>query len=188
MPKITEKIKDSLVSGILEFLEDVGEIILRPNESPSQHIWRVYGYERKYKNRKRWEYNRALKQLENRGEIEIIRESSRVFVHLTQKGHLKTLFDKLKQSLPKRSSWDGKWRLMIWDIPETSRKQRDAIRWFVKTMGFYQLQKSVFITPFELPLNAVHYLKESGLIKFIRFLRVDEMDHNQPLKKHFSLK
>ena len=48
-------------------------------------------------------------------------------------------------------------------------------------------QASVFISPFRLNREAVWYLKKTGLIEYIRILRVDEMDEDKHLKKHFHL-
>ena len=105
---------------------------------------------------------------------------------MTSKGKIVGLLSKLgTQSQAK--PWDGKWRLMIWDIPESSSKQRDMIRWFVKRLGFFKLQHSVYITPFELSSEAVSYLIESDLWKFIRFLRVDRLDDDKMVKQHFGL-
>ena len=109
-------------------------------------------------------------------------------VELTRKGKLNALLSKLARDFPKRKEWDRKWRIMIWDIPEDSRSQRNSIRWFVRNLGFYQLQQSVFITPHTLPYSAVQYLEESGLIKYIRLMRVDQMDNQNLLLKHFDLK
>ena len=36
----------------------------------------------------------------------------------------------------------------MFDIPSNKNKSRDALRWKIKELGFYQLQKSVFVYPF----------------------------------------
>jgi CRISPR-associated endonuclease Cas2 len=77
--------------------------------------------------------------------------------------------------------------MAIFDIPEKGRRERDAIRGVLKLIGFYQLQKSVYIYPYEIPGDIVNYLKMSGLLQFIRFARVDKMDDETFLKKHFKL-
>ena len=131
----------------------------------------------------KWQFNRVIKRLKDSERIRVVEREGKLFIELTKKGKLTSLLGKL--DLYKYRKWDGKWRLMIWDIPESSNKQRDAIRRFVKRLGFYQLQKSVYITPYELPSDAVEYLMESGLWKFIRFLRVDRLDDDENLKKYF---
>ena len=135
----------------------------------------------------RWRYNRAIKYLEQRGQIQLIKKNDDLFLKLTKKGKTKILLHRLEQSFEKPNSWDGKWRLIIWDIPESSNLERDKIRRVIKNLGCYRLQHSVFITPYPWPAPAVEYLNESGLLKFIRFIRADKLDDEGALKKHFGL-
>ena len=46
----------------------------------------------------------------------------------------------------------------------------------------------MYISPFALNREAIAYLSETGLIDFIRIMRVDEMDNDRKLKNHFRLK
>jgi len=67
---------------------------------------------------------------------------------LTEKG-----IDKLEQiqisDFHKRRKWNGWWRIVIFDIKEDKRAARDALRRKLKNFGFYSLQKSVFVSPFD---------------------------------------
>jgi hypothetical protein len=47
---------------------------------------------------------------------------------------------------PKR--WDGKWRIVCFDIPKAKKKEREVLRFQLKLLGFYQFQKSVFVHPY----------------------------------------
>ncbi len=135
-----------------------------------------------------WRLNQALAYLEHVGKVELSRENDELFIKLTKKGKIQALLERMGIEFRKAVRWDGKWRIVIWDIPESSRLQRNQIRYFCKSLGFRQLQKSVFITPYPIPGSAVQYLKESDLLKFIRFLRIDQLDDDRDLKKHFNLK
>lgn len=185
--RLRKVLSSPITENILEILTILGQAFPRPFETPYEHIKRLYREARGAPEPKKWQYNRAVKRLEASGKIEILKKNDKLFIRLTQKGKVAHLLATLDRDLKSRGVWDGKWRLMIWDIPESSRKQRNTIRWFVKGLGFRLLQKSVFIIPYELPQAAVEYLQESGLIKFIRFLRVDRLDHARDLKKHFGL-
>ncbi len=48
----------------------------------------------------------------------------------------------------KKVPWDGKWRLLTFDIPEEKEQKRDYFRKRLKEMGFYHFQRSVFILPY----------------------------------------
>ncbi len=137
---------------------------------------------------RRWRYNRAVAYLVKRKQLEVFKKNDKIFLKLTRKGKLRALMHRLENEFKVQLTWDGKWRLAIWDIPEKFRKQRNQIRLFVKDLGFYRLQHSVFITPFPLPRSAVDYLGESGLDRYIRFLRVDQIDNDRWLKKYFGVK
>jgi phenylacetic acid degradation operon negative regulatory protein len=43
--------------------------------------------------------------------------------------------------------WDRRWRLVLFDLPETKNKVRVKLRRFLRDSGFGYLQKSVWITP-----------------------------------------
>ena len=55
--------------------------------------------------------------------------------------------DDLEIKRPKR--WDGKWRIVIFDISQLKKFYRELFRGKLKELGFYPLQKSVWIHPFE---------------------------------------
>jgi phenylacetic acid degradation operon negative regulatory protein len=44
--------------------------------------------------------------------------------------------------------WDGKWRLILFDIPEAKRVLRDQTRRLIKELHCIQLQQSVWVHPF----------------------------------------
>jgi len=44
--------------------------------------------------------------------------------------------------------WDGKWRIVIFDIPQEMHKERVRFRKKLKLLGFVMLQKSVFVFPY----------------------------------------
>jgi phenylacetic acid degradation operon negative regulatory protein len=87
----------------------------------------------------------------------------------------------------KTEKWDKNWRLIIFDIPETSREKRDELRWLLKKNHFIKLQSSVFISPYSLNREAIAYLKQTGLINYIRILKVSEIDDDKYLIKKFGL-
>jgi phenylacetic acid degradation operon negative regulatory protein len=44
-------------------------------------------------------------------------------------------------------SWDGKWRVILFDLPEEQRESRRALRKKLQSNGFGCLQRSAWITP-----------------------------------------
>lgn len=156
-------------------------------ETPYEHIKRLHREATGAPAPAMWRYNRAIRYLAYRKQLKIAKEGDRVFIKLTKKGRLNALLQRIAQSEINKRKWDGKWRIIVWDIPESSNHHRDHLRRFVKNLGFFKLQQSVFIRPYPIDGSAVTYLKESGLIKFIRILQVDQVDDDQFLRKHFGL-
>jgi DNA-binding transcriptional regulator PaaX len=130
-------------------------------------------------------FDSLLHYLLRNGYINYVDKNNERFVKITRKGELKILMS--KAGVVKTVDWDGKWRLIIFDIPEESSNLRDRFRELLKTYDYKMLQGSVFINPYPLNREAVKYLKESGLIKYIRMLKIEEMDDDGDLKKYFGL-
>lgn len=51
-------------------------------------------------------------------------------------------------SLPRPTFWDGKCRIVLFDIPENHMHGRNALRYAMQSLGFYQFQKSAWVHPF----------------------------------------
>lgn len=54
----------------------------------------------------------------------------------------------VKQALNK-AQWDGKWRVVVFDIPQSVRGLRWELRTILKRAGFQMLQQSVWMFPHE---------------------------------------
>ncbi|MCD6500771.1 hypothetical protein J7K42_01995 [bacterium] len=112
-------------------------------------------------------------------------------LYLTQKGREKII--KLiikKRNKGKVKKWDGKWRGIIFDIPELDRRDRNFLRKELYQMGFRELQKSVWVAPFdfERELKTLLKLWKRDFGGDIRFLVIEKIDNDSDLKQHFNLK
>jgi len=107
---------------------------------------------------------------------------------LSEKGKRKALtynIDEMQIKTPER--WDGKWRIVLFDIPEIIKGSREIMRFYLKNLEFYEFQKSVFVHPFDCQ-NEIEYIVENfQLRKFVRFIIADSIDNELHLKKHFKL-
>ncbi len=163
----------------MELLSAVGQ--MAPALFESKHMWA----HRLKKNMTRPQYERGIKNLSKQGLVKIVSKNDLRFIQLTKRGELRILLSKAKD-VPKQK-WDGKWRLVIFDIPESSEYQRQIFRKLLKINGFYKLQGSVYINPYPLNASAITYLRETGLIDYIGMIRADKVDREDKLKKHFKL-
>jgi len=106
---------------------------------------------------------------------------------LTNKGKVKALTYHFQDMKIKKEKWDGKWRIVIFDIPEKLRKGRDALREKLKNLGFYELQKSVFIFPYECENEIEFIIEFFNLRKYVRVGLLETVDNELHLKKNFKL-
>lgn len=65
---------------------------------------------------------------------------------LTWQGRLHALGGRDPQARWARE-WDGRWRLVLFDVPTTQNSHRVRLRRYLRDKGFGYLQKSVWITP-----------------------------------------
>lgn len=133
--------------------------------------------------------HRAIKNLYKSKLVDIKEDKDGITtLVLSEKGKEKALRYSLDEMVvPKMQKWDKKWRVVLFDIPENRKKIRDALRFHLKKMDFFEFQKSVFVHPFECK-NEIDYLIEFYNIRpFVRFLIADSIDNELHLKKHFGL-
>ena len=83
--------------------------------------------------------------------------------------------------------WDGSWRVVLFDIPEENRDARDSLRTRLLNLGFFELQRSVLVHPFECR-DEVEFLIELGDIRpYVRYMRAHHIDNEPHLKRFFRL-
>ncbi len=108
---------------------------------------------------------------------------------ITDKGKSRILkYNLRKIEIRKPSRWDGLWRMVLFDIPEKKKQGRDALTAKFKELGFYPLQKSVFIYPYECKDEIDFIVEIFGLVPYVRFLRVKDIDVHIDLINRFSLR
>jgi phenylacetic acid degradation operon negative regulatory protein len=86
----------------------------------------------------------GIKNLERRGIIKPV-VGGHAFTLAGKKWFGRSL---LKYHKQRRGKWDGKWRIVIFDIPQELHKNRNYFRNKLRALGFYMVQKSVFVFPY----------------------------------------
>jgi DNA-binding PadR family transcriptional regulator len=92
---------------------------------------------------------RTIRRLQKTKLIEIKEHNGEEIVVLTKNGQrriLKYSLDELSIDTPKH--WDGQWRLILYDVSDRHKGLRDLFRQTLRSLGFYQLQESVWIYPY----------------------------------------
>jgi hypothetical protein len=108
----------------------------------------LYKIRNKKKDKKRF-YD-SFRYLRNKGLLKMEYRGKQLYVSLSEEGKKlakKYQIDDLEIKKPMK--WDKKWRILIFDIKEKSRIKREALRGKIKDLGLFQLQKSVWICPYD---------------------------------------
>lgn len=156
----------------------------------------LYRAKRKYdwdQNQKEWKkfniklLRRNLKRLQDQKILEIINENEQEVIKLTQKGHIKYLRFKLEELSLKGKSWDGKWRLVIYDISKLKKSAQENFRRVLKQINFFPLQKSVYLTPYKCR-EEIEYLREYfNLSAEVLLLEISKLENESYYKQYFGV-
>ncbi len=105
---------------------------------------------------------------------------------LTDRGKKRALYCKIESmEIRKPKKWDKKWRIVLFDIPEKRKGDRDAFRKWIKKLGFLELQKSFFALPYDCRDEFDFIVEFLGLRKYVRFVVTDDIDNDAYLKSRF---
>ncbi len=107
---------------------------------------------------------------------------------LNEKGKKRALtYQANNMEIARPKVWDKKWRVVVFDIPEDERDARDALRHHLTHLGFYKLQQSVAVYPFDCR-NEIDFLVElHDIRKYVRFMVSEYIDNELHLKRFFNL-
>ena len=138
------------------------------------------------------ELKRRQKEIIARSRQKLVKDGFLVykdrFLKLTTKGEEKLSRLRLEDwKMEKPKKWDGRWRMLIFDIPERNRYVRNKIRQTLLHIGFVKVQQSVWIYPYDCE-DFITLLKANFKIgKDLLYLIVDSMENDKIFREIFSL-
>ena len=84
------------------------------------------------------------------------------------------------------SSWDGKWRLIIYDVASTKRANSEMFRTILNKLRFLKLQRSVYLTPFKCE-DEIEYLRLLFDIgNEVQILKVGSLENEAAYRRYFG--
>ncbi|OGI87988.1 hypothetical protein A2995_00790 [Candidatus Nomurabacteria bacterium RIFCSPLOWO2_01_FULL_33_24] len=137
---------------------------------------------------KKYSFNRSLSRLKNNRLIIFEKTSKGTFARLTEKGEAKMRQLELRDfKIKKPKHWDGKWRLLIFDVKEERKGLRDKIRRTLIQIGFVRLQDSVWVYPYDCE-DLIMFLKADFRIgKDLLYVIADSIENDKVLRQTFNL-
>lgn len=176
---VSQKVLLLLVTGL----------VLGLSGSPRRYFRVLKDFKKDWREIESRSLHRIVKKFSENKLVEVIDNADgSSTVKISEKGKrlaLRYQIDEMK--IPIMKKWDGKWRIILFDIPERHGRARRALQHLLKTMGFYQFQKSVFIHPFECSDEITFVTNFFGVQPYVRSIVAQSIDNEAIIKKHYDL-
>ena len=164
----------------------VSMMVMMPNAMRLlKHVEKVIGPSPRLKRRVSQKYSELIAQ----GIFKRTNSSHGPRIELTEKGRALAeelaLRDELRPE--KQKKWDYKWRIIMFDVWERRRNVRDELRHTLKEFGFVKVQDSAWAYPYPCEKLLVFLRTHLKLGHGILYVVADEIEYDEPLRKHFNL-
>lgn len=145
-----------------------------------------------YIRKRRFEKEKFLRDLKNLQARNLINyqelSNGNIKIVLTNHGKKIELDYNLENiKLDTQKEWDGKWRMIIFDIPEHKKNARNALREKLRHLQLYPIQKSVFITPFGCEKEIDFICSVFDIRKYVLLFIVSNFEGEEKIKHYFKL-
>lgn len=120
---------------------------------------------------------RSLKGLYEAGLIEHVSSPQNDYARLTKEGKKKVHSLKLdNENTLVNTSWDGFWRIILLDLPEARKNEREALRYLLKKANFACIKNTVWISPHPYDHLFMNIKKDLGLTTELMIIVTDKLD------------
>ncbi len=180
-----KKEKVELAKNILVTIAAVGALSVLALTPGLSRVLKLFDYNNKSDRRK---FQRALSYLRRKKLVKTYYKDGKEFVEITKLGKKRKLsYDFEDMRIGKPKYWDGLFRIVIFDVPEKKKKIRRLLRYKLEEMGFYPVQDSVLITPYDCK-EEIEFLREYLFIgDHVKYLVAKDIEDKEPIKKFFGL-
>lgn len=167
----------------------LGGVALGCSNSSKQYFDTFKKIKREWRNINRRSFNCSINKLSQEELISEIKMPNGSFkLVLTEKGReeaskLSLFGNSINFKKPKK--WDGKWRIVIFDIPEADRNFRGILRKHLFALEFYKLQQSVFVSPHPYENSIIELAMLYSATPYVRVITATKIDNEDKLKKRF---
>lgn len=164
---------------LLDILESIGGItdFLLGNKYRQIHM--LFGNEnpifKKYRKEKRKrQFNQLIYYLKRKNYINVKNLEGKKGLILTKEGFSKALAAKWIFE-EKRKRKDGKWIMIVFDIPKNHSRARNLLRSILKNLGYVLFQHSVWVTPYDVSEQTEKLLQMHGLDRYVKIFLIEQL-------------
>ncbi len=170
-------ITDEFLWDLYNFISDSGDIFSSILKYPTMRnslpglenpIFGKYKKEKGAKN-----FSKLIYYLKTKGYIKIKGLEGKPAVILTKEGVSRALRASFKLDRKKRK--DGKWIMLIFDIPQNHKKSRNLLRSVLYNLGYKMFQQSVWITPYDVSEKTEKLLQMYSLDKYVKIFLIEKI-------------
>ncbi len=182
-------ITSGLVDGILKFVVAGGFLsvtMLAPNSAKIfDKSLNKFLDELDERARER-ELRRIASYMKEKGLIEYQTRDYEHGISLTKKGKERIKNESYKKiAIPTPKKWDKQWRLIFFDIPIEDNSKRHQFTFKLRSLGFQQLQKSIWLHPFQCRHEIEVITEKIGVRKYVTYVEISQIDSEPKLRKRF---
>jgi len=132
---------------------------------------------REGRNSEKYAITRSIKNLLSDGLVEAFNSEHKQYFRLTEDGRHKIHNIALEAEASLVSThWDGCWRMVLLDVPEDRKSEREALRYLLKKAGFICVKNSVWISMYPFEHLFTNIKKDLGLSTELIILVTDKLD------------
>ena len=120
---------------------------------------------------------RALKNLVDSGFAEIHKSERQNYARITPRGKTKLnslLLEGTDALVPQ--TWDEFWRIIILDLPEERKRERESLRYLLKKANFVCIKNTVWISPHPYEHLFMNIKKDLGFSTELMIIVTDKLD------------
>ncbi len=119
---------------------------------------------------------RTIKSLTENGLIASHFSGQNDYAVLTPAGRKKSLSLKLGSITELLPNWDGYWRIVLLDLPESRKSERESLRYLLKKAGFICMKNSVWVSPFPFEHMFTNIKSDLGLTTEMMIMTTNTLD------------
>lgn len=117
-----------------------------------------------------------------------VRRDGISYLRITEAGRHKLAFTREKMRLKdEKRRWDGRWRMVAFDLPERRRTVRARLRATMAEVGFVRLQDSVWVYPHDCEEFIALLKAELKIGKDALYAIVERIENDKTIRAHFHL-
>lgn len=171
-------ITDEFLWDVYKFLEKAGDVADFTFKAPTMRNFLpgpknpIYKKYRHDKNKRK--FDNLIYYLKRKGYIKTKNLESKQAIMLTKEGMSKALRASFTLEEAKKRK-DGKWVMLIFDMPARNKKARNLLRSILVNLGYKMFQQSVWISPYDISEKTEKLLQFYLLDKYVKIFLIEKL-------------